>query len=177
MARNKRITQASYYRYLKKRYQLEIALMMKDELGAVVAGSKEANNLALNTAVQESVNWVTDQAIYHQVRALVKNICEQYGIPTRYQGLFMAWGEKILANYFLDKKGDTLANMLWDYVRKLMKTNVTADVPTGYIYVSGRPVNITRVLRDIALQVGQLVNVSRSAIGGAMSTAHLHVTG
>jgi hypothetical protein len=176
MSRNKRLTKASYYRYLKKRYQLSLALLMKDQLGAVVQGSREANLLALKTAVEESYNWVIDQAVYHKIRGLVKTIAQNYGIPGALQGLLMAYGEKIYANYFVDKKQETLTNMLWDYARKLSFSLATAGgVPTVIVYVSGKPVNLTTVLREITVKVASLLNISPSAVGGAMAPTHLHV--
>ncbi len=176
MAKNRRLTQASYYRYLKKRYQLSLALLMKDQLGAVVQGSREANALALKTAVEESYNWVVDQSAYHKIRGIVKNIAEQRGIPGAYQGLLMAFGEKLYANYFIDKKQETLTNMLWDYARKLSYTLATPGaIPTVMITVNGKPVNFTTVLRDIAVAVAGLLNISPTTVGGAMSSAHLHV--
>jgi hypothetical protein len=176
MAKGRRLTKASYYRWLKKRYQLELALLMKDELGAVVQGSREANQLAMKTAVEESYNWVVDQSAYHKIRGLVKTIAERYGIPTALQGLLMAYGEKVYANYFVDKKQETLTNLLWDYARKLSYALATAGgVPTVIVYVNGKPVNLTTVLRAITVQVAGLLNISPGAVGGAMSPTHLHV--
>ncbi len=176
MARNRRLTKASYYRWLKKRYQLSLALLMKDQLGEVVRGSREANLLAMKTAVEESYNWVVDQAVYHKIRGLVKTIAENYNIPGSLQGLLMAYGEKIYANYFVDKKQDTLTNMLWDYARKLSFELANAGgVPTVTIYVYGKPVNLTTVLREITVKVASLLNISPTAVGGAITVTHLHV--
>jgi hypothetical protein len=176
MAKNRRLTKASYYRYLKKRYQLSLALLMKSELGAVVQGSREANLLAMKTAVEESYNWVVNESAYHKIRGIVKSVAEQRGIPGAYQGLLMSFGEKVYANYFVDNKQETLANMLWDYARKLSYSLATAGaVPTVIITVNGRPVNLTTALRDIAVQVGALLSVSPGSVGGAMSSSHLHV--
>ncbi len=176
MVKNKRLTKASYYRWLKKRYQLELALLMKDQLGAVVQGSREANLLAMKTAVEESYNWVIDQAVYHNIRGLVKTVAQNYGIPGALQGLLMAYAEKIYANYFVDRKQDTLANLLWDYARKLSFTLATAGgIPTVTVYVSGKTVNLTTVLREITVKVASLLNISPSAVGGAMTVTHLHV--
>ncbi len=176
MAKNKRLTKASYYRWLKKRYQLELALLMKDQLGAIAQGSREANQLAMKTAIEESYNWVVDQSAYHKIRGLVKTVAQNYGIPGSLQGLLMAYAEKVYANYFVEKKQETLTNLLWDYARKLSFALANAGgVPTVIVYVNGKPVNLTTVLREITTKVASLLNISPTAVGGAMAPTHLHV--
>jgi len=178
MTKNRRLTKASVYRYLQKRLQLSISQQLKVGLGKVQEGNPEAFKIALQTAYEETVNWATDQAIYHEVRAVVKTVAESYGLPTRLQGLLMAYGEKVLANFFIDDKGSSLPDIEWEYARKLL--NYTAptgnNLPTGYIKANGKPVAVTTILNKIAVEVAKLVSVSGTAVGGYLAPSHLHVT-
>jgi hypothetical protein len=150
--------------------------MMKDQLGAIEQGSREANMLAMKTAVEESYNWVINESAYHQIRGVVKTVAQNYGVPGSLQGLLMAYGEKIYANYFIERKQDTLTNILWDYARKLSFALATAGgVPNVIVYVNGSPLNLTTVLREITAKVASLLNISSTTVGGAISSTHLHV--
>ena len=176
MTKNRRLTKASVYRYLQKRFQLALSQQAKAELGALQVGNPEVTNIALKTAYEETVNWATDQALYHQVRAIVKQIMDQYDIPTRLQGLFMAYGEKVLANFFVDKKGETLANLQWEYTRKLITAmRVTGGVyPMGYLVYGRHRVLVTEILSKIAVEVAKLVNIPSTAVGGYLRPGNLH---
>ena len=179
MTKNRRLTKASVYRYLQKRLQLSISQQLKHGLGSVQVGNPEAFNIALRTAYEETVNWATDQAIYHEVRSVVKSIAEEYGVPTRLQGLLMAYGEKVLANFYVDRKGETLPNLEWEYARKLLEFTRTMGnvLPTGYLRYDTKAVSVTELLRRIAVEVAKLVNISPNTVGGYLASSHLHVTG
>lgn len=177
MTKNRRLTKASVYRYWQKRFQLALSQQLKDELGMVQAGSKEALDLALRVSYEETVNWATDQALYHEVRAVVKTICNKYDIPTRLQGLLMAFGEKVLANFFIDKKGETLPNLVWEYTRKLLeytRPGMGGEI-MGYLHYNGKTVSVPQLLREIVIAVAKIVGITPQQAGGYLSSSHLHV--
>ena len=177
VTKNRRLTKASVYRYWQKRFQLDLSQQLKDELGLVQAGSKEALDIALRRSYEETVNWVTNQALYHQVRAIVKTLCNQYEIPTRAQGLLMAFGEKVLANFFIDRKGETLPNLVWDYTRKLLEYTRPAQGGqiVGFFHYDGKDISVPELLRKIVVEVAKLVGVTPQQAGGYLSGSHLHV--
>ena len=177
MTKNRRLTKASVYRYLQKRLQLAMSQQLKEELGTLQYGSPDAFKIALHTAYEETSNWATDQAIYHEARGVAKRVAEKYGVPGRLQGLLMAYAEKVLANFFIDRKGETLPNLVWEYARKILEyvpANANAPV-VGYLKYDGKTVSVTELLRELTVEVAKLVGVSPSTTGGYLSGSHLHV--
>ena len=108
--RNRRLSSASVYRYYFKRYTMNLGTgghMLAKE----VAMNHEAMKAVARLSEQETYNWLTDYTPSHLAKEIVKNIAEKYGIPGTFQGLLMAYAEKVLANYILDYKGESLTEM------------------------------------------------------------------
>ncbi len=180
MAKNRRLTQASVWRYLSKRYALQLSMQAKAGLKEVEMAGWASNEIALKTALEETANWVTDQALYHYAREVAKRVCQEYGLPSRWQGLLMAVAEKVVANYFVDPKGETLANLAWDMTRKLSLYSPTfaTGIPPFVIHVAKAkaPIVISEVVRKVIIEAGALLGVPKSTVGGALSSSALKIT-
>lgn len=177
MAKNKRLTKASVYRYAFKRIKWNLSTASGDEIGKIILGDKNALTAVVRAGLEETVNWYTDYALSHRVKAVVKRICNEEGIPGALQGVLMAFGQKVLANYFLDNKDETLANLIWDYTRKLMEfaPATKSAIPQAYLRVRGKRILIPELLRKIAIEVGAMLNVPKEKVVTASSEANLHV--
>lgn len=81
MAKNRRLTQASVWRYLSKRYALQLSMQAKAGLKEVEMAGWASNEIALKTALEETANWVTDQALYHYAREVAKRVCHEQALP------------------------------------------------------------------------------------------------
>jgi hypothetical protein len=157
MARkNRRLSSASVYRYYLKRYTMNIGTA-GHVLGKEVAMNPEAMKAIARLSEQETYNWVTDYASSHLAKEIVKNISEKYGIPGTFQGLLMAYAEKVIANYILDYKGETLTEMHQNYLWSLMMRNKSGTIGTtsGYLYTfigkdrKPRIIDMSKVLTEI----------------------------
>jgi len=134
-------------------------------LAKEVAMSPEAMKAIARLSEQETYNWLTDYAPSHLAKEIVKTIAEKYGIPTTFQGLLMAFAEKILANYILDYKGEPLVEMHHNYLWELMQRTATGTIgaTSGYLYTfiskSGKPytVDMSKVLTEIENELFKLL--------------------
>jgi len=154
--RNRRLSSASIYRYYLKRYTMNIATA-GHMLGKEVAMNPEAMKAVARLSELETYNWVTDYAPSHLAKEIVKNIAEKYGIPGTFQGLLMAYAEKVIANYILDYKGESLTEMHQNYLWTIMMRNKSNALGTtsGYIYTfigkdrKPRIIDMSKILKEI----------------------------
>jgi len=134
-------------------------------LGKEIAINPEAMKAIARLSEQETYNWLTDYAPNHLAKEVVKDIAEKYNIPGTFQGLLMAFAEKVLANYILDYKGEPLVemhhNFLWELMQRTTTTTVTGT--SGYLYTfiskSGKPytVDMSKVLTEIENELFKLL--------------------
>jgi hypothetical protein len=154
--RNRRLSSASVYRYYLKRFTMNIATT-GHVLGKEIAYNPETMKAVARLSEQETYNWVTDYAPSHLAKEVVKNISEKYGIPGTFQGLLMAYAEKILANYILDYKGESLTEMHQNYLWTLMMRTKSGTLGTtsGYLYTfigkdrKPRIIDMSKILTEI----------------------------
>lgn len=165
MARkNRRLSSASVYRYYLKRYTMNLGTT-GHMLAKEIAINPETMKAVARLSEQETYNWLTDYAPSHLAKEIVKNIAEKYGIPTTFQGLLMAFAEKVLANYILDYKGEPLVEMHHNFLWELMQRTATGTITgtSGYLYTfiskSGKPytVDMSRVLTEIENELFKLL--------------------
>ncbi|AOS58386.1 conserved lipothrixviral structural protein [Sulfolobus islandicus filamentous virus 2] len=133
--------------------------------GAFVAGNPEIMRAIARLSEQETYNWVTDYAPSHLAKEVVKQISGKYNIPGAYQGLLMAFAEKVLANYILDYKGEPLVeihhNFLWELMQR--QSGAGLGVTSGFLYTfvrkDGKPVTVdmSKVLTEIEDALFKLV--------------------
>lgn len=162
--RNRRLSSASIWRYYLKRVSINIGATGHVN-GFAVAQNPEVMKAIARLSEQETYNWVTDYAPSHLAKEIVKQISEKYGIPGAFQGLLMAFAEKVLTNYILDYKGEPLVEMHHNFLWELMMRRGTPGIGTtyGYVYTfvrkDGKPVTIdmSRVLTEIEDQLFKLV--------------------
>jgi len=155
--RNRRLSSASVYRYYLKRYTMNLGTA-GHMLAKEVAHSPEGMKAVARLSEQETYNWITDYTPSHLAKEIAKNVAEKYGIPGTFQGLLMAYAEKVLANYVLDYKGESLTEMhqnyLWTIMMRTMSGTITGT--SGYIYSfigkdgKTRVVDMSKVLTEIA---------------------------
>ena len=134
-------------------------------LAKEIAINPETMKAVARLSEQETYNWLTDYAPSHLAKEIVKNIAEKYGIPTTFQGLLMAFAEKVLANYILDYKGEPLVEMHHNFLWELMQRTATGTITgtSGYLYTfiskSGKPytVDMSRVLTEIENELFKLL--------------------
>jgi len=133
--RNRRLSNASVYRYYLKRFTMN-AGTGGHLLAGAVASNPEGMKAIAKLSAQETYNWLSDYAPSHLAKEIVKNIAEKYGIPGTFQGLLMAYAEKVLGNYILDYKGETLTEMHQNYLWTIMMRNKTGanSGSAGYLY-------------------------------------------
>jgi len=157
MARkNRRLSSASIYRYYLKRYTMNIATA-GHMLAKEVAMSPDAMKAIARVSEQETYNWLTDYAPSHLAKEIVKNISEKHGIPGTFQGLLMAYAQKILANYILDYKGETLTEMHQNYLWTIMMRGKSGAMNTtsGYLYTfvgkdaKPKTIDMSKILTEI----------------------------
>ena len=167
MAKNRRLSSASVKRYMIKLYLRNVGKLSGQGLwnGALTPGmAKVAEELAYD----EAQNWYTNYQLYHRVKQIVKAYCNKENIPTRYQGLLMAYAEKIVANWYVDYKGELLSALYANYLRKL--AYIIEAQPRFVIHTSnkntGTPDNIdlTVVLKRITRLVLEELGVKPSSI-------------
>ena len=165
MARkNRRLSSASVYRYYLKRYTMNLGTT-GHMLAKEIAINPETMKAVARLSEQETYNWLTDYAPSHLAKEIVKTIAEKYGIPTTFQGLLMAFAEKVLANYILDYKGEPLVEMHHNFLWELMQrtTSGTITGTSGYLYTfiskSGKPytVDMSKVLTEIENELFKLL--------------------
>jgi hypothetical protein len=154
--RNRRLSSASVYRYYLKRYTMNLGTgghMLAKE----IASNPEVIKAVARLSEQETYNWITDYAPSHLAKEVVKNLCEKYNIPGTFQGLLMAYAEKVLANYILDYKGESLTEMHQNYLWTLMMRSKSGTLGTtsGYLYTfigkdrKPRIVDMSKILTEI----------------------------
>jgi hypothetical protein len=154
--RNRRLSSASVYRYYLKRYTMNLGTgghMLAKE----IASNSEVIKAVARLSEQETYNWITDYAPSHLAKEVVKNLCEKYNIPGTFQGLLMAYAEKVLANYILDYKGESLTEMHQNYLWTLMMRSKSGTLGTtsGYLYTfigkdrKPRIVDMSKILTEI----------------------------
>ena len=177
MAKNRRLTSASVYRYALKRIKWNLSVANGDEIGRIIMGDKTAVSTVIKAGLEETVNWYTDYALYHKAKEVVKRVCNEMDIPGALQGILMAYAQKVLANYFVDNKDETLANLIWDYTRKLMEfaPATKSAIPQAYLKVRGKRILIPELLRRIAVEIGAMLNVPKEKVQSASSDSNLHV--
>jgi len=154
--RNRRLSSASVYRYYLKRYTMNLGTA-GHMLAKEVAINPEAMRAVARLSEQETYNWVTDYAPSHLAKEIVKNIAEKYGIPGTFQGLLMAYAEKVVANYILDYKGESLTEMHQNYLWTLMIRSRVGTITgtSGYIYTfigkdrKPRIIDMSKILTEI----------------------------
>jgi len=134
-------------------------------LAKEIAINPETMKAVARLSEQETYNWLTDYAPSHLAKEIVKTIAEKYGIPTTFQGLLMAFAEKVLANYILDYKGEPLVemhhNFLWELMQRTMSGTITGT--SGYLYTfidkNGKPhtIDMSKVLTEIENELFKLL--------------------
>jgi len=138
------------------------------------AGHMLAKEIAINPEVmkaisklseQETYNWLTDYAPSHLAKEVAKNIAEKYNIPGTFQGLLMAFAEKVLANYILDYKGEPLVEMHHNFLWELMQRTATGTITgtSGYLYTfigkNGKSytIDMSKILTEIENELFKLL--------------------
>jgi len=162
--RNRRLSSASVYRYYLKRYTMNIGTA-GHMLAKEVAINPDAMKAVAKLSAQETYNWITDYAPSHLAKEVVKSISEKYNIPGTFQGLLMAFAEKVLANYILDYKGEPLVEMHHNYLWELMQRTTAGTITgtSGYIYTfidkNGKPhaIDMSKVLTEIEDELFKLL--------------------
>jgi len=162
--RNRRLSSASVYRYYLKRFTMNIGTTAHT-LGKEVAINPDAMKAVAKLSAQETYNWLTDYAPSHLAKEIVKNIAEKYGIPGTFQGLLMAFAEKVLTNYILDYKGEPLVEMHHNYLWELMQRSASGTITgtSGYLYTfidkNGKPhtIDMSKVLKEIEDELFKLL--------------------
>jgi len=157
MARkNRRLSSASVYRYYLKRYTMNLGTS-GHMLAKEIAMNPETIKAVARLSELETYNWVTDYAPSHLAKEIVKNIAEKYGIPGTFQGLLMAYAEKVIANYILDYKGETLTEMHQNYLWTIMMRSKSGTITgtSGYLYSfvgkdrKPRIIDMSKILTEI----------------------------
>jgi len=162
--KNRRLSPASVYRYYLKRYTMNVGTTAH-LLSKEIATNPEATRAIAKLSMQETYNWLTDYAPSHLAKEVVKNVAEKYGIPTTFQGLLMSFAEKVLANYILDYKGESLVEMYHNFLWTLMQrpTSGIVSATTGYLYTfvnkAGKTytVDMSKVLTEIQDELFKLL--------------------
>lgn len=162
--RNRRLSSASVYRYYLKRYTMNLGTT-GHMLAKEITYNPEVMKAVSKLSEQETYNWLTDYAPSHLAKEVVKNIAEKYGIPGTFQGLLMAFAEKVIANYILDYKGEPLVemhhNFLWELMQRTTTTTVTGT--SGYLYTfigkNGKSytIDMSKVLTEIENELFKLL--------------------
>jgi len=162
--RNRRLSSASVYRYYLKRFTMNIGTTAHT-LGKEIAINPEAMKAVARLSEQETYNWLTDYAPSHLAKEVVKNISEKYDIPGTFQGLLMAFAEKVLSNYILDYKGEPLVemhhNFLWELMQRTTAGTITGT--SGYLYTfidkNGKPhtIDMSKILTEIEDELFKLL--------------------
>ncbi|ACB37266.1 virion structural protein [Betalipothrixvirus uzonense] len=157
MARkNRRLSSASVYRYYAKRFTMNLGTLAHTA-GKEMAMNPEVVKTIARLSYDETYNWLTDYQPSHIAKEVVKSIAEKYFIPTTYQGLLMAYAEKVLANYILDYKGEPLTEMHHNFLWTLMLKSAPGTLTTsgGFVFTfldkAGHPhvVDMSLVLTEI----------------------------
>ncbi|CAJ31648.1 virion structural protein [Betalipothrixvirus pezzuloense] len=154
--KKRRLSQASIMRYYAKRFTMNVGTTAH-VLGKEVAGHPMVAKAIEQLSYQETYNWITDYQASHLAKQVTKQIAEKYNVPPTFQGLLMAYAEKVVANYILDYKGEPLTQMHDNYLRELMqKMPIGAPgTSSGYVYVfigkdgKSHTVDMSKVLTDI----------------------------
>jgi len=162
--KNRRLSPASVYRYYLKRYTMNVGTTAH-LLSKEITADPEAMRAIAKLSMQETYNWLTDYAPSHLAKEVVKNVAEKYGIPTTFQGLLMSFAEKVLANYILDYKGESLVEMYHNFLWTLMQrpTSGIVSATTGYLYTfvnkAGKTytVDMSKVLTEIQDELFKLL--------------------
>ena len=162
--RNRRLSSASVYRYYLKRYTMNLGTTAHT-LAKEVAMSPDAMKAVARLSEQETYNWLTDYSPSHLAKEVVKNIAEKYGIPGTFQGLLMAFAEKVLANYILDYKGEPLVEMHHNFLWTIMQRTATATITgtSGYIYTfidknaKAHVIDMSKILTEIEDELFRLL--------------------
>jgi len=162
--RNRRLSQASVYRYYLKRYTMNLGTT-GHMLAKEVAINPDVMKAIAKLSEQETYNWLTDYAPSHLAKGIVKSIAEKHGIPGTFQGLLMSFAEKVLANYILDYKGEPLTemhhNFLWELMQRTASGTITGT--SGYLYTfidkNGKPhtIDMSKVLTEIEDELFKLI--------------------
>jgi hypothetical protein len=155
--KKRRLSKASVLRYYLKRFSMNIGTTGHTN-GNAIALDPTARKAIAELSYEETYNWITDYQPSHLAKSIVKAIAEKYHVPTTLQGLLMAYAEKIVANYILDYKGESLVEMHDNFLYELMQRTPTpvAGATSGYIYVfTGKDgktytVDLSVVLTEIA---------------------------
>jgi len=158
--KNRRLSSASVYRYYLKRFTMNVGTTAH-MLGKEIAYNPEAMKAVARLSEQETYNWITDYAPSHLAKEIVKGICEKYGIPGTFQGLLMAYAEKVLANYILDYKGESLTEMHQNYLWTLMMRSKAGTITgtSGYIYTfigkdrKPKIIDMSKILTEIEAEL------------------------
>ena len=160
--RNRRLSPASVYRYILKRIAINVGVAGRMN-GGTISMSPDVMKEVLRTSAYETYNWLTDYSPSHLAKSVAKAVAEKYHVPTAFQGLLMAFAEKVLANYILDYKGESLVeihhNFLWALMQRSKSPTVTSS---GFIYTfvrkDGKPVvvDMSKVLTEIEDQLFKL---------------------
>ncbi|CAJ31707.1 virion structural protein [Betalipothrixvirus puteoliense] len=154
--KKRRLSQASVLRYYAKRFTMNVGTTAH-VLGKEVAGHPMVAKAIEQLSYQETYNWISDYQASHLAKQVAKQVAEKYNIPPTFQGLLMAYAEKVVANYILDYKGESLTQMHDNYLYELMQKMPIGPTGTssGYIYVfigkdgKTHTVDMSKVLTDI----------------------------
>lgn len=166
MAKNRRLSKASPTRYMLKRIWINTGVATR--LAVPLTGSGKVQDAIVLASQQEMENWYTNYQLYHEIKQIVKSIADQKGIPSRWQGLLMAFGEKIVANILVDYKGESLSAIFSDYLRALANyTGGTARYTVTFKDQYGKTytVNWASVLYDIAKAIYDKFNAKMPTAG------------
>lgn len=130
--KKRRLSSASVLRYYAKRFTMNIGTTAH-VLGKEVAGHPWVAKAIDRLSYEEAYNWITDYQASHLAKQVAKKVAEKYNIPPTFQGLLMAYAQKVVANYILDYKGESLTQMHDNYLYELMQKAPAGA--SGYIYV------------------------------------------
>ncbi len=172
MTKSRRLSKNSVPKYTLKRLSINLGTATHHTWSRTA--SPRVVDLVLDVSINEAENWYTNYQLYHRVKSIVKSYMNELEVPTRYQGLFMALAEKIVANWYVDYKGQSLVSMMQEYTRKLSNYTAGAMRPTiTYVRANGSPrtIDLTVVLTETARRVLTALGMSSSAVGSALAGA------
>ena len=169
MAKNRRLSSASAKRYMIKLYLRNVGKLTGQGLwnGALTPNMAK---IAEELAYDEAQNWYSDYQLYHRVKELVKTYCNNHNIPTRYQGLLMAYAEKIVANWYADFKGELLSALYANYLRKL--GYIVGTAPRYVIHTNDKNTG-TETAIDLTVTLRELTREVLSSLGVEMANIRL----
>lgn len=136
--RNRRLSKASVPRYALARISINLG-KAGHIVSSDIAKNSDVMKLVIDTSVNEAENWYNNYDLYHKVKQIVKDYMDEIQLPTRFQGLLMSYGEKIVANVIVDWKGIDITDLQAQYVRDMSTYQNGIATPTiSYVTRDGK---------------------------------------